>query len=531
MCAASSTDGGRSPQLPPSQPESVDASGGDFSDALLFGGSGSLGEGVSAQVLEAVQCSVSPVHSPGRDRNGSVGSVGSEPGVASGSPLDTVPPFSPATLRRVSLARIASSDSVDIPTTPHDEDRRVLRRTLVGPSSLPPPSLRPALGDADTGTPQLARESAEALLVDTPEAAASGPPAAADGQDGTAGAAEARDGGSVSSPSAPRMAPDDFEILSLVGQGAFGKVFQVQQRTTGRIYAMKVMKKAAILEKNQAEYMRTERDVLTRVDHPFVVTLRFSFQTVGKLYLVLDFINGGHLFFQLYRHGIFEEALARTYTAELVLALAHLHSLGIAHRDLKPENILLDAAGHIRVTDFGLAKLVAPGARFNSLVGTVEYMAPEIVAGRGHGMAADWWSVGILLFEMLTGQPPFRSKNRGALQKKILTDKIKYPTFLSAPAHKLLSALLQREEAKRLGSGADGAAAIQRHDFFKGVNWRKLLAREVDAPFRPAVADERCTGAPRRRRCARERVGSHSSRRPRRRRRGGTLPCVRRSQL
>ncbi|VAI05949.1 unnamed protein product [Triticum turgidum subsp. durum] len=200
---------------------------------------------------------------------------------------------------------------------------------------------------------------------------------------------------------------DDFELLKLVGQGAFGKVYQVRRKCTSDIYAMKVMRKDKILEKNHAEYMKAERDILTKVDHPFVVQLRYSFQTKYRLYLVLDFVNGGHLFFQLYQQGLFREELARIYTAEIVSAVAHLHANGIMHRDLKPENILLDAHGHAMLTDFGLAKEFDENTRSNSMCGTVEYMAPEIVQGRGHDKAADWWSVGILLFEMLTGKPHF----------------------------------------------------------------------------------------------------------------------------
>uniref|UniRef100_K4ABJ1 non-specific serine/threonine protein kinase n=1 Tax=Setaria italica TaxID=4555 RepID=K4ABJ1_SETIT len=195
---------------------------------------------------------------------------------------------------------------------------------------------------------------------------------------------------------------DDFEVLKLVGQGAFGKVYQVRKKGTSEIYAMKVMRKDKVVEKNHAEYMKAERDILTKVDHPFVVQLRYSFQTKYRLYLVLDFINGGHLFFQLYQQGLFREELARIYTAEIVSAVAHLHANGIMHRDLKPENILLDADGHAMLTDFGVAKEFDENTRSNSMCGTVEYMAPEIVQGRGHDKAADWWSVGILLFEMLT---------------------------------------------------------------------------------------------------------------------------------
>ncbi|KAB5561819.1 hypothetical protein DKX38_006776 [Salix brachista] len=196
----------------------------------------------------------------------------------------------------------------------------------------------------------------------------------------------------------------DFEVLKVVGQGAFGKVYQVRKKGTPEIYAMKVMRKDRIVEKNHVEYMRGERDILTKIDHPFIVQLKYSFQTKYRLYLVLDFINGGHLFFQLYNHGLFREDLARIYAAEIVSAVSHLHANGIMHRDLKPENILLDSDGHAMLTDFGLAKQFDENTRSNSMCGTVEYMAPEIVQGRGHDKAADWWSVGILLYEMLTGK-------------------------------------------------------------------------------------------------------------------------------
>ncbi|XP_022743099.1 serine/threonine-protein kinase AtPK2/AtPK19-like [Durio zibethinus] len=196
----------------------------------------------------------------------------------------------------------------------------------------------------------------------------------------------------------------DFEVLKVVGQGAFGKVYQVRLSNTSDIYAMKVMRKDKIMEKNHTEYMKSERDILTKVDHPFIVQLRYSFQTKYRLYLVLDFVNGGHLFFQLYRQGLFREDLARIYTAEIVSAVSHIHANGIMHRDLKPENILLDADGNVMLTDFGLAKEFDKNTRSNSMCGTLEYMSPEIVLGKGHDKAADWWSVGILLFEMLTGK-------------------------------------------------------------------------------------------------------------------------------
>ncbi|KAK4801408.1 hypothetical protein SAY86_021895 [Trapa natans] len=285
---------------------------------------------------------------------------------------------------------------------------------------------------------------------------------------------------------------EDFEVLKVVGQGAFGKVYQVRMKGTSEIYAMKVMRKDKIMEKNHADYMKAERDILTKVDHPFIVQLRYSFQTKYRLYLVLDFINGGHLFFQLYHHGLFREDLARIYAAEIVSAVSHLHANGIMHRDLKPENILLDADGHVVLTDFGLAKEFEENMRSNSMCGTVEYMSPEIILGKGHDKSADWWSVGVLLFEMLTGKPPFIGGNRAKIQQKIVKDKMKLPNFLSSEAHSLLKGLLQKEATKRLGSGPNGNEDIKGHKWFKTINWKKLEAREINPSFRPEVAGKQC---------------------------------------
>ncbi|GMH16821.1 hypothetical protein Nepgr_018662 [Nepenthes gracilis] len=253
---------------------------------------------------------------------------------------------------------------------------------------------------------------------------------------------------------------------------------------------MKVMRKDNIIKKNHVDYMKSERDILTKVVHPFIVQLRYSFQTKSKLYLILDFINGGHLFFHLYRQGIFREDQARLYTAEIVSALSHLHKSGIVHRDLKPENILIDTDGHVVLTDFGLAKEIDGSSRSNSMCGTVEYMAPEILLSKGHNKDADWWSIGVLLYEMLTGQPPFTHANRKKLQQRIINEKVKFPPFLTSEAHSLLKGLLQKDPSKRLGSG--GADAVKYHRWFRSINWKKLEAREVQPKFKPTVGGKDC---------------------------------------
>ncbi|XP_057480902.1 serine/threonine-protein kinase AtPK2/AtPK19-like [Actinidia eriantha] len=295
-----------------------------------------------------------------------------------------------------------------------------------------------------------------------------------------------------------KIGPGDFEILRVVGKGAFGKVFQVRKRDGDGmggdgIFAMKVMRKETIIKNNHVDYMKAERDILTKVVHPFIVQLRYSFQTKSKLYLILDFVNGGHLFFHLYRQGIFSEDQARIYTAEIVSAVSHLHKCDIVHRDLKPENILMDADGHVVLTDFGLAKEIDKSSRSNSMCGTTEYMAPEILLSKGHNKDADWWSVGILLYEMLTGQPPFTHANRKKLQERIIKEKVKLPPRLTSEAHSLLKGLLQKEPSKRLGSGPREADEIKSHKWFRSINWKKLEAKDLQPKFKPNVSGTDCT--------------------------------------
>ncbi|XP_065433210.1 ribosomal protein S6 kinase alpha-1 isoform X7 [Chrysemys picta bellii] len=285
--------------------------------------------------------------------------------------------------------------------------------------------------------------------------------------------------------------PSQFELLKVLGQGSFGKVFLVRKITppdNGHLYAMKVLKKATLKVRDRVR-TKMERDILADVNHPFVVKLHYAFQTEGKLYLILDFLRGGDLFTRLSKEVMFTEEDVKFYLAELALGLDHLHSLGILYRDLKPENILLDEEGHIKLTDFGLSKeAIDHEKKAYSFCGTVEYMAPEVVNRQGHTHSADWWSYGVLMFEMLTGSLPFQGKDRKETMTFILKAKLGMPQFLSSEAQSLLRALFKRNPANRLGSGTDGAEEIKRHPFYSTIDWNKLYRREIKPPFKPAVA-------------------------------------------
>ncbi|XP_053604278.1 ribosomal protein S6 kinase 2 beta [Plodia interpunctella] len=284
--------------------------------------------------------------------------------------------------------------------------------------------------------------------------------------------------------------PSQFELLKVLGEGSFGKVFLVRKvmgPDAGTLYAMKVLKKATLKVRDR-ERTKMERNILVEMGHPFIVKLHYAFQTAGKLYLILDFLRGGDLFSRLSKEVMFTEEDVKFYLAELALALEHVHKLGIIYRDLKPENILLDADGHIALTDFGLSKLPPSSDKAYSFCGTVEYMAPEVVNRRGHTFAADWWSFGVLMFEMLTGNLPFHGSTRHETMTQILKAKLGMPANLSEEAQSLLRALFKRNPQNRLGAGPDGIEDIKKHEFFANIDWDALLRKEVIPPFRPAVS-------------------------------------------
>ncbi|KAI8147876.1 kinase-like domain-containing protein [Fennellomyces sp. T-0311] len=284
--------------------------------------------------------------------------------------------------------------------------------------------------------------------------------------------------------SCPKATSDDFDRLCVLGRGAFGKVLLVKHRTSKTLYAMKTLKKASLVL--HVNNIKTERQILEQVRHPFIVQLYYAFQTSAELHMILEYAVGGELFRYLDQEGMFSEPMACFYASELILALSHLHSLGIVYRDLKPENCLLDQKGHILLTDFGLSKVSLDG-KTNTICGTAEYMAPEVLAGLQYDYAVDWWSLGILIYDMLTGSPPFKGSNRQKTIDTIMSKKPVMPYYFTNEAKSLLNGLLRKNPHVRLGS--KGAEAIHKHRFFRKTNWTTLAERRVDPPIVPVVTD------------------------------------------
>ncbi|XP_062540823.1 ribosomal protein S6 kinase alpha-5 [Armigeres subalbatus] len=298
-----------------------------------------------------------------------------------------------------------------------------------------------------------------------------------------------------------KVSMDDFKLLKVLGTGAYGKVFLVRKIggvDNDKLYAMKVLKKATICQKKKtAEHTKTERQVLESIKRsPFLVTMHYAFQTDSKLHIILDYVSGGELFTHLYNKEHFTEDEVRIYIAEIIVALEQLHKLGIIYRDIKLENILIDSEGHIVLTDFGLSReLVYENERAHSFCGTIEYMAPEIVKSNqnGHDASVDWWSVGVLTFELLTGSSPFSSEEPATqteISKKITNTEAVIPDHLSREAKDFIRKLLVKDPRRRLGGGTADASELKSHTFFKSVNWRQLAEKKIAAPFRPVIEDE-----------------------------------------
>ncbi|KAH6678111.1 BPK2, Sch9-like camp-dependent protein kinase catalytic subunit [Halenospora varia] len=289
--------------------------------------------------------------------------------------------------------------------------------------------------------------------------------------------------------------PEDFQILKLIGKGTFGQVYQVRKKDTKRIYAMKVLQKKVIVQKKEVAHTVGERNILVRTamtDSPFIVGLKFSFQTPSDLYLVTDFMSGGELFWHLQKEGRFDEKRAKFYIAELILALQHLHMHDIVYRDLKPENILLDANGHIALCDFGLSKAnLTKNATTNTFCGTTEYLAPEVLLDEaGYTKMVDFWSLGVLVFEMCCGWSPFYAEDTQQMYKNIAFGKVRFPRdTLTTEGRNFVKGLLNRNPKHRLGA-QDDAEELKRHPFFADIDWTALTKKLITPPFKPKLKSE-----------------------------------------
>uniref|UniRef100_A0AAX7T004 non-specific serine/threonine protein kinase n=1 Tax=Astatotilapia calliptera TaxID=8154 RepID=A0AAX7T004_ASTCA len=284
---------------------------------------------------------------------------------------------------------------------------------------------------------------------------------------------------------------DDFDYLKLLGKGTFGKVILVREKASGKYYAMKILKKEVIIAKDEVAHTLTESRVLKNTRHPFLTSLKYSFQTKDRLCFVMEYVNGGELFFHLSRERVFSEERTRFYGAEIVSALDYLHSAKIVYRDLKLENLMLDKDGHIKITDFGLCKEgITDAATMKTFCGTPEYLAPEVLEDNDYGRAVDWWGLGVVTYEMMCGRLPFYNQDHEKLFELILMEDIKFPRTLSADAKSLLSGLLFKDPNKRLGGGPDDAKEIMRHSFFSGIDWQDVYDKKLVPPFKPQVTSE-----------------------------------------
>lgn len=285
----------------------------------------------------------------------------------------------------------------------------------------------------------------------------------------------------------PALSLDQFDVIRTIGIGSFSHVNLCYWRNSGCYVSIKVMSKHRIEELNQNEHVQNEREILQMMQHPNVVKLYGTFQDSINLYLVMQYVPGGEVFSHLRTLQRFDPDVVRFYGAEVLLVFQQMHAHSIIYRDLKPENLLFDSDGHIIFIDFGFAKRIQD--RTYTLCGTPEYLAPEIIRGEGASFSSDWWSYGVLLYEMLVGQTPFLDENENQMYQNICKGEVNYPPFIDQITRDLLQGLFQVEPSKRLGSTTAGAEEIKNHPWFSGIEWSKVYNHRYQPPLLPVVAD------------------------------------------
>ncbi|XP_076178388.1 cAMP-dependent protein kinase catalytic subunit [Ptiloglossa arizonensis] len=284
-------------------------------------------------------------------------------------------------------------------------------------------------------------------------------------------------------PKSDTVTLEDFELFRTIGTGAFGRVLLVKYKPTSAYYAMKIMDKAKIVKKKQVDHTYNEKRVLQCVKFPFLVYMEFCFKDNSYIYMVLPFVNGGEMFTHLRRMGRFDESLARFYAAQVVLALEYLHHCSLVYRDLKPENILIQDTGYIRVTDFGFCKMI--NSRTWTLCGTPEYLAPEVILSKGYGRSVDWWSFGVLVYEMNAGYPPFYSRDTMKIYEKIIVGKYKFAHHFGEELRDILKNILQVDLTRRYGNLKNGTMDIKEHRWFETTDWNMIYHQKVQPSFIP----------------------------------------------
>jgi len=279
-----------------------------------------------------------------------------------------------------------------------------------------------------------------------------------------------------------------FEVMTTLGTGTFGRVRLVKNTSNGKFCALKILKKSEIIRLKQVDHIKSEVSLLSMIQHPFVVNLLGHFQDDRRLYMALEYVQGGELFSYLRREGSFSDADSKFYAGQITLAFQYLHTLKIVYRDLKPENLLITTTGNLKITDFGFAKLVED--RTWTLCGTPEYLAPEIIQSKGHGKSVDWWAMGILIYEMLAGFPPFFDENPFGIYQKILTGRIDFPKEFEKNSKSLIKGLLNADRTKRLGCLKNEAEDIKKHKWFAKVDWKAVFNCQINSPYIPPVISE-----------------------------------------
>ncbi|KHN74903.1 cAMP-dependent protein kinase catalytic subunit [Toxocara canis] len=293
-------------------------------------------------------------------------------------------------------------------------------------------------------------------------------------------------------PNTIKLNVDDFDRICTIGTGSFGRVYLVQHRASEQYFALKKMAIREVVSMRQTDHVHSEKRLLTRLSHPFIVKMYCACWDKYNLYMLFEYLAGGELFSYLRASRTFSTSTARFYAAEIVSALEYLHSKNVVYRDLKPENLMLNKDGHLKMTDFGFAKEVVD--RTWTMCGTPEYLAPEVFDNKGHDMAVDWWSLGILIYEMLVGVPPFRGNSLDDIYEKIISGKLRFTRSFDLFAKDLVKKLLQIDCKQRLGNLKNGASDVMNHKWFTDIDWDDVLNMKLTPPIIPTLYSSGDTG-------------------------------------